>query len=67
MGGARHGEAMGLPYDSIDLIVHTYLLGWEPTKIAAETGANQSSVEAIITRIAANEHKRRPPAILRLS
>jgi NAD+ synthase len=58
---------IGLPYDGMDLIVHTYLLGWEPCKIAAETGVDQCNVEGIIARIAANEHKRRPPAILRLS
>lgn len=58
---------IGLPYDSMDLIVHTHLLGWDPAKIAAETGVEQRSVEGIIARITANEHKRRPPAILRLS
>ena len=58
---------LGLPYDSLDLIVHTYLLGWKPAKIAAETGVDQPTVEALIARIAANEHKRTLPAILRLS
>jgi NAD+ synthase len=58
---------IGLPYDSMDLVVHTHLLGWESAKIAAETGVERRSVEGIISRIVANEHKRYPPAILRLS
>jgi NAD+ synthase len=58
---------LGLPYDSIDLIVHTHLKGWAPSRIASETGVDQRSVEGIIARIAANEHKRTLPAILRLS
>ncbi len=58
---------IGLPYNSMDLIVHTHLLGWETAKIAAEIDIDQRSVEGIITRIAANKHKRRSPAILRLS
>ena len=60
-------KGIGLPYDSMDLIVHTHLLGWEPAKIAAEIGEDQRSVDGIIARIAANKHKRRSPAILRLS
>ncbi len=58
---------LGLPYDSLDLIVHTHLQGWEPAKITAETGVDQPLVEGIIARIVANEHKRTLPAILRLS
>ncbi len=58
---------LGLPYDSLDLVVHTHLQGWAPAKIAAETGVDANKVKEIIARIAANEHKRRPPAILRLS
>jgi NAD+ synthase len=58
---------LGLPYDNLDLIVYTHLKGWAPTRIASETGVEQPSVERIIARIAANEHKRLPPAILRLS
>ncbi len=58
---------LGLPYDSIDLIVHTHLKGWAPARIASETCVDQRSVEGIIARIAANEHKRTLPAILRLS
>jgi NAD+ synthase len=57
---------LGLPYDSLDLIVYTHLKGWEPARIASETGVPQQQVEGIVARIAANEHKRRPPAILRL-
>jgi len=60
-------EDLGLPYDSLDLIVYAYLEGWTPSRIAAETGVDQASVEKIIARIVANEHKRLPPAILRLS
>ncbi len=58
---------LGLPYDSLDLIVHTHFQGWKSAKIATETGVNQSIVEGIVARIAANEHKRSLPAILRLS
>jgi NAD+ synthase len=58
---------LGLPYDSLDLIVYTHLQGWAPSKIAAETGIDAEKVKGIVTRIAANEHKRLPPAILRLS
>jgi NAD+ synthase len=65
--GQNTEKDLGLPYDSLDLIVYAYLKGWTPSKIAAETGVDQPSVEKIITRIVANEHKRLPPAILRLS
>jgi len=57
---------LGLPYDSLDLIVYTHLKGWDPAKIASETGVPQPLVEGIVARIATNEHKRQPPAILRL-
>jgi NAD+ synthase len=60
-------EDLGLPYDSLDLIVYAYLEGWTPSRIATETGVDQAGVEKIIARIVANEHKRLPPAILRLS
>jgi NAD+ synthase len=58
---------LGMPYDSLDLIVYAHLQGFSPEKIATETGVDKPSVERIIGRIAANEHKRLPPAILRLS
>lgn len=58
---------LGLPYDSLDLIVYTYLQGWAPIKIATETGVNAEKVGEIMARITANEHKRLPPALLRLS
>lgn len=58
---------LGLPYDNLDLIVHTHLKGWATAQISSETGVDQPNVEGIIERIAANEHKRLPPAILRLS
>jgi NAD+ synthase len=58
---------IGLPYDSLDLIVHTNLQGWTPAKITAETSVDAEKVKEIIARIAANEHKRHLPAILRLS
>jgi len=60
-------KELGLPYDSLDLILYTHLRGWSPSKIAAETGVDQGSVEGVLARIAANEHKRTTPAILRLS
>ena len=31
---------IGLPYDSLDLIVYTHLQGWTPAKIATETGVD---------------------------
>ena len=65
--GQNTEEDLGLPYDGLDLIVYAYLKGWTPSKIASETGVEQSSVERIVARIVANEHKRLPPAILRLS
>jgi NAD+ synthase len=58
---------LGLPYDSLDLIVYTHLQGWTPSKIAAETGIDIEKIKGIVARITANEHKRLPPAILRLS
>jgi NAD+ synthase len=65
--GQNTEKDLGLPYDSLDLIVYAHLKGWTPSVIASETGVDQPSVERIISRIAANEHKRFPPAILRLS
>ncbi|MCX6655244.1 MAG: NAD+ synthase [Candidatus Bathyarchaeota archaeon] len=64
--GQNTEKDLGLPYDSLDLIVYAYLKGWTPSKIASEIGVDQPSVEKIIARIIANEHKRLPPAILRL-
>ncbi len=65
--GQETEKDLGLPYDNLDLIVHTHLQGWSPAKISAETGVDADKVKEIIARIAANEHKRQPPAILRLS
>jgi NAD+ synthase len=65
--GQNTEKDLGLPYDSLDLIVYAYLKRWTPSMIASETGFDQPSVERIIDRIASNEHKRLPPAILRLS
>ena len=53
--GQETEKAFGLLYDSLDL------------RIASEIGVDQLSADRIIARIAANEHKRLPPAILRLS
>ena len=58
---------LGLPYDSLDLIVYTHLKGWDNAKIATETGVPKKQVDDIVARISANEHKRTSPAILRLS
>jgi len=60
-------KALRLLYDSLDLIFHIHLKGWPPARIASETGVDQRSVEGNIERVAAKEHKRIPPAILRLS
>jgi len=65
--GQETEKDLGLPYDSIDLILYTYLNGYTSEKIAVEIGVDQGSIEKIVARIVANEHKRTTPAILRLS
>ncbi len=65
--GQETENDLGLPYDSLDLIVYAHLQGLPPAKIASETGVDKAQVEGILARIAASAHKRQPPAILRLS
>ncbi len=58
---------IGLDYDSLDLIVYAYAKGLDNAHVSKETGVSKAQVDRIISMIAASAHKRRLPAILKLS
>lgn len=58
---------IGLDYDSLDLIVYAHVKGLDNTRVVEETGLPRDQVDRIVSMITATEHKRRLPAILKLS
>ncbi|MBN2335040.1 NAD+ synthase [Candidatus Bathyarchaeota archaeon] len=58
---------LGIDYATLDLILYSLSEGTETQKIAEDLNIQQSLVDSVIRRVAANEHKRRLPLILRLS
>ncbi|MBM3292168.1 NAD+ synthase [Candidatus Bathyarchaeota archaeon] len=58
---------LGLNYDMLDLIVFSFLKGYNSEEIAKELKISVESVDNIIQRIKNNGHKRSLPLILRLS
>ncbi len=65
-GQTDEGE-MGASYDILDLVLYGDERRYSDTEIAERLGTEQSLVRRILNRVEANEHKRRPPLILRLS
>jgi NAD+ synthase len=65
--GHETEREIGLDYDSLDLIVYAHAKGLNNTRVAEETGLNRTQVDRIVSMIASSAHKRRLPAILKLS
>ena len=65
-GQTDEGE-LGIDYTTLDLILYSFELGYSNKQIADDHNLPISKVESIMSRVKANEHKRRPPLILRLS
>ena len=60
-------KELGCEYDSIDLMLYLWEKGYIDKEISRLLDVPIQTVERIISRIKANEHKRRLPLILRLS
>jgi len=58
---------LGIPYDTLDLIVYAWSQGLSPPLISKEVGCDEETTRQVVSRIYANEHKRTLPLILRLS
>ena len=65
-GQTDEGE-LGIDYATLDLVLYSLDKGVDARKISEDLKITLRQVEAIQTRIKANEHKRRPPLILRLT
>ena len=56
-------KELGVTYDEVDLVLHArFDLGLDEGEIPAATGVDEAKVKAILDRVRASEHKRRPPA-----
>lgn len=58
---------LGMKFEQIDLILYGWEIGLRPQEIANELKIELERVEGILQRVRLNEHKRRPPLILKLS
>ena len=65
--GHTDEEELGCDYDTIDLMLYLWEKGYINKEISQTLGVPIKTVESIISRIKANEHKQRLPLILRLS
>jgi NAD+ synthase len=65
-GQTDEGE-MGASYDTLDLILYGDESGHSVQEMAERLDIEPGLVQRILNRVDANEHKRRPPLILRLS
>jgi len=65
-GQSDEGE-LGIEYAVLDLILYGWERGMAVAEIARELDVEASTVERVLDRVRANEHKRRLPLILRLS
>ena len=65
-GHTDEGE-LGCSYNTIDLILYLWEKGCTNSEITQELNIPRPTVDSIIHRVRANEHKRRLPLILRLS
>jgi len=65
-GQTAEGE-LGIDYPTLDLILLSLDKGMDPRKVSQALSITPERVEAIQRRVKANEHKRRPPLILRLT
>jgi NAD+ synthase len=65
--GHTDEKELGCDYDTIDLMLYLWEKGCINKEISQTLNVPIKTVESIISRIKANEHKRRLPLILRLS
>ncbi len=65
--GQSDEEELGVKYDVLDLILHGMELWMTEDEVADDLDIDAGLVRRMYRRVAANEHKRRPPLILRLS
>ncbi len=65
-GQTDEGE-IGTSYDTLDLILYGDERGYSVKEIVERLGIEPGLVRRILDRVEVNEHKRRPPLILRLS
>ena len=65
--GQTDEAELGCDYNTVDLIVHLWEKGHINSEISDKLNIPIQTVNSIIHRIKANEHKRRLPLILRLS
>ncbi len=65
--GHTDEKELGCDYDTIDLMLYLWEKGYINKEISQILNVPIKTVESIISRIKANEHKRRLPLILRLS
>lgn len=59
-------EELGMKFEEIDLILLGWEMGLSSREIAAELKMELEKVEGVLERVRLNEHKRRPPLILKL-
>ena len=65
--GHTDEKELGCDYDTIDLMLYLWEKEYDNNAISETLGVSIKTVESIISRIKANEHKRRLPLLLRLS
>ncbi|RMF91690.1 MAG: NAD+ synthase [Methanobacteriota archaeon] len=65
--GQTDEEELGESYENIDRVLHcVFDLGYRVDQTAEELGLDRSVVEGICHRVRSNEHKRRPPPVVRV-
>lgn len=65
--GQTAEKELGATYDEIDQILYLHFeRGLPPDKVERETGIDRRKISAVIARVHANEHKRKPPPIARI-
>lgn len=65
--GHTDEDELGMSYDNIDLILYGHESGFTIKEITSETEIAENEVRRILSKVKANQHKRRLPLILRLS
>lgn len=63
-GQTDEGE-MGLSYRMADVVLHLCVDKGQPPERAVEAGIPRSTVERVLARLKANEHKRKPPFVIK--
>ena len=64
--GHTDEDELGIDYTTLDLILYSLEKGSDASRIAEDLKVSRELVESVMSRVKANEHKRRLPLILRL-